>query len=146
MSNFKAWSWFALVQLVSLIATISGWLILIPFCLAQAWTADAHSIKDATRVIDRWSWKPLNKIYGNPEDGVSGQQALVWISGVNSPYMPTARASWRAYCWSAWRNSADNLKYVFAWKDGPLKKFTLFGKTHNVGWKMENGFNVPVIS
>lgn len=140
-----AWIYFAFVQLVSLIAMMAGWLVLIPFCLARAWVQDEKSVKDQ-RPIDRWAWRPLNVLYGNREDGVSGQTALIWVDGVLSPYMPHAWAPWRAYCWSAWRNSCDNLKYVFAWKDGPFKQWTLLGRQQHIGWQVECGFNVPVIS
>ena len=145
MNHLAAWGWFALVQLICLIATIVGWVLLIPFCLSRAWTADITSIKDG-RPIDRWRWKPLNSIYGNPEDGVSGQTALVWVDGSLTFYRRGAWAPWRAYLWSAWRNSADNLKYVFAWKKGPLVEFSLFGRSHKLGWQFENGAKVPVLS
>lgn len=137
-----AWIWFAVVQLISLVATVIGWLVLLPFCAAHAWKLGPKSIKDA-RIIDMWSWGPLNLVYGNPEDGVSGMFALV--QG-DQEYMPKANAFSRAYCWSALRNSCDNLKYVFAWKAGPFKQWTLFGRPQHAGWQMENGFNVPVIS
>jgi hypothetical protein len=139
------WPWFALVQLISLLATVVGWVLLIPFCLARAWILDDQSIKDG-RPVDRWRWSVLNVVFGNPEDGVSGGTALVWVNGVLSPYMPNAWAPWRAYCWSAWRNSADGLKYVFAWENGPFKEVTVFGKRHKIGWQRENGVKVPVIS
>jgi hypothetical protein len=138
------------VQLVMLVATVLGWLILIPFCLIQAWSREADdaapSIKDNTRLVDRWNWEPLNYIYGNPEDGVSGRQAIVYTSGVAGPYMPNAWAPWRAYLWSGWRNSADNLKYVFACSSCPLKTGTFLGRPYKLGWQQENGYNVPVIS
>lgn len=125
IGTVMAWVYFLFVQIVSL--------------------ADERSIKDK-RAIDRWSWRPLNVLYGNPEDGVSGQYALIWVNSVLSPYMPHASAAWRAYCWSAWRNSCDNLKYIFAWKAGPFAQWTLFGRQQHIGWKLENGYNVPVIS
>lgn len=154
------WLKFAYIQLVQLCCTVLGWLILLPFCVAQAWESNhdsgltywgtplhfgVHSIKDQ-RPIDQWSWALLNAIYGNPEDGVSGQQALVWTPTGQVPYMPNAPAWWRAYCWSAFRNSCDNLKYVFADPKGPLITFKLFGRTCKVGWQLENGYNVPVLS
>lgn len=140
----KAWLWFAAVQLISLVATVVGWIVLIPFCLGRLWLLDmqAKSIKDG-RFIDTWDLPFIQAIYGNPEDGVSGAQAL--ING-SEPYMPDAWPPLRAYCWSALRNSCDNLKYVFAWKDGPFKQWTFFGRPQHAGWQMENGFNVPVIS
>lgn len=116
----KGWLRFAGVQLVMLIAAVLGVFLLIPFCLAQAWVADEKSIKDG-RVIDRWKWRLLNLVYGNPEDGPSGLYAKVWLNGTTEgPYMPNANPMWRAYVWSAWRNSCNNLKYVFAWKGGPF--------------------------
>lgn len=143
------WVWFAIVQLVMLAAAVTGWLLLIPFCLSRAWILDSKSIKDG-RSVDRWRWSLLNVVYGNPEDGVSGATALVWINGVLSPYMPNAWAPWRAYCWSAWRNSVDGLKYAFAWENGPFVEFTwsVLGRTRSakVGWQRENGINVPVLS
>jgi hypothetical protein len=136
-----AWAWFAIVQAVSLCATALGWVLLIPFCLAQAWTAD---------VPDRWSFAPLNYVYGNAEDGVSGRRALIWGSGADEgkkvPYMPGAAPAWRAYCWSAWRNSAGNLKRVFAWDAGPFATFKIFGRTVKIGWQQETLGKVPVLS
>lgn len=145
MNRFVAWVWFVLVQVICLVATVLGWIVLIPFCLARAWIVDTISIKDG-RPIDRWRWVLLNSIYGNPEDGVSGQTALIWVNGSLSHYRLNAWAPWRAYLWSAWRNSADGLKYVFKWKRGPLVEFELFGRQHKLGWQFENGVKVPVIS
>ncbi len=96
------------------IAPLTGLVVLIPFCLAQAWEP-CMSTEGPWPVhqIDRWKWAPLNRVYGNPEDGVSGKYALIWVGGKRVPYMPNAWAPWRAYCWSAWRNTADQLKYTY---------------------------------
>ena len=150
------WMWFAIVQLIMLIFTVLGWVLLIPACLLHAWDKDAKSIKDG-RPIDTWiACRCFNAIYGNPEDGVSGQCALVWVNGVNSPYMPLPPFvlplwqgklfvwfwdAWRAYCWSALRNSCDALKYRFAWANGP--QATILGR--KVGWWEENGRKVPIL-
>jgi hypothetical protein len=143
------WVRFAAAQVFQIEAAIAGWLLLIPFCLAQEWAAGPKSIKDG-RLIDAWTWGPLGWVYDNPEDGVSGQQAIVFTTGAAGPYMPNAWAPWRAYCWSALRNSCDGLKYRFAVPGGPLKKlpYTLFGKRFSlkIGWQPENGLNVPVFS
>lgn len=136
------WIWFALVQILSLLAMVLGWIVLIPFCLAQAWTMDTISTKDG-RLIDRWSWHPLNQIYDNVEDGVSGQTALVWINGSLTHYMPNAWAPWRAYCWSAWRNSCDSLKYVFRWSNGPFHRWQKGTFYVQAGW---NTSGLPVLS
>ena len=134
------WLWYVVVQLIMLIAMVIGWGLLIPFCVLQIWVRNAKSIKDG-RIIDTWAF-PINAVYGNPEDGVSGQCALIWLNGTTQgPYMPNAPVWWRAYCWSAWRNSVDGLKYVFAWSSGP--QATIWG--HKIGWWWENGQKVPVL-
>jgi hypothetical protein len=141
------WVRFIAAQFFQLEAMVVGWFLLIPLCVAQAWEmSSVPSIKDGSRPIDRWSWRWVGVLYDNPEDGVSGAQALVWLNGQQVPYMPKAWAPWRAYCWSAWRNSADNLKYVFAWDAGPFRQWTLFGRPQHAGWQIENGFRVPVLS
>lgn len=75
--SWGAWAWFGWVQWVMLWATVLGWFLLIPFCLTHAWTKGGlwPSINPTHRAIDRWRWQMLNKVYGNPEDGVSGQTA-----------------------------------------------------------------------
>lgn len=135
------WLRFIGIQIAQLLAAFVMAFVLIPFCLLQAWEDGGISIKDG-RPIDRWKWKPLNLISGNPEDGVSGRYALV---NGNQPYMPGASAFWRAYSWSALRNSVDALKYRFAIPGAPLIqwKITISGKA---GWQTENGYNVPVCS
>jgi hypothetical protein len=141
------WVWFTLVQLIQLVATILGWFFLLPFCILKAWKLNAVSIKDS-RPIDSWTWSLLNTVYGNPEDGVSGSQAVVYTNGIPGPYGASIRsAAYRAYLWSALRNSCDNLKYLFSYSKGPLKVILLWGGWGiKLGWQMENGFNVPVLS
>lgn len=142
-SSWPGWVCWVTVQFIMGMFTVLGWFLLLPFCIARAWYLSPivqGSLKDG-RQIDRWSWGLLNKVYGNPEDGVSGRFALIWRNGVQVPYMPNAPAWWRAYCWSAWRNSCDSLKYRFAWWKGP--QATVFG--HKIGWWEENGYKVPVL-
>lgn len=142
---------YALAQLLSTwIATPLGWVLLIYPCLAQRWTgANFPSIKPLPdrANVDEWHSSFLQMVFGNMEDGVSGQQARIWqgTPPVLGPYMPKASAWWRAYCWSALRNSADQLKYVFAWESGPRADGTWFlGRPYTIGWKSENGHNVLV--
>jgi hypothetical protein len=130
-------------------AMILGWPLLILPCLFRCWTINATSIKDG-RSIDTWDLGLLNPIYKNPEDGVSGQQAIL-IDG--SPYMPDAWPPWRAWKWSAWRNSCNNLQYVFArpgegpYKEGTFKLLYVWDWTYQMGWKIKNyQYNVPVLS
>lgn len=141
------WLWFVIVQLVQILASVIGWLVLSIPCATKAWeVSPVPSVKDGVRVIDRWKLSWLNYVYGNPEDGVSGQQAVVWSSGVPGPYLPNRSASIRAYYWSALRNSCDNLKYIFSNKKGPLKNIQIGPLVVKVGWQPENGYNVPVMS
>lgn len=139
---------FVAIQLVSIVAMLVFAFVLIPFCLWRAWTGGAVSIKDG-RPIDRWKYRWLQAVAGNPEDGVSGQTAKLIGGG---PYMPGADDRWRAYCWSALRNSVDQLKYLFAYADGPLVTWqwkvpgTLWYISGKAGWQPENGYNVPVFS
>lgn len=143
------WLKFAAVQFAMLAATVAGWFILLPVCIDKRWGLQRFpdkSLKDG-RPIDIFNSALLGFVYNNPEDGVSGQQARVWDQyGTLQPYMPGVPDWWRAYCWSALRNSCDNLKYVFADPKGPLVTFKLFGRTAKIGWQMENGYNVPVLS
>lgn len=153
--NILGWLWYLTVQLIMAFFTVLGWFVLIPFCLGHAWTLSTlvGSIKDG-RPIDHWNTEWLRWAYDNPEDGVSGQQALIWLnSTTRGLYMPMPEASfnewqtwlyaaWRAYCWSAWRNSTDNLKYRFAWKAGPFAVFKLGAFIAKLGWQG----GLPVLS
>lgn len=147
--KIAVWGWFWLAQVLMLITAILGWFVLIMPCLLEAWEPSTiASINADRRQIDRWSWPWLNGLYGNPEDGVSGQTALVWVNATSrGPYMPFAWAPWRAWVWSAWRNSTDSLKYSLALGlRGPIMKpRTLFGRTLTGGWSVENGLSVLVL-
>ena len=140
-----AWCWFAVAQLVMLACTVLGWVVLPLPCLLQAWElSPTPSINDGRR-IDRWTWGVLNPIWGNPEDGVSGQTALVWLNGVTQgSYWPTCpSAALRAYVWSAWRNSCDPLKYSLAVTRFGTPSVVVAGR--RTGWSVENGRPVLVI-
>ena len=92
--------------------TAIGYFLLIPFCLAQAWEPCESTINPfnrAPRPISKWKWEWLNTIYGNREDGVSGKEALIWVGVVRLPYRPNTWAPLRAWLWSAWRNSTNEL-------------------------------------
>lgn len=145
--NHLAWAWFALAQLLMLALTVAGWILLIPACLLRAWEkSPTPSINDG-RQIDRWRWRWLAWA-DNPEDGVSGQQALVWVNAMaRGPFMPGAYPPWRAWVWSAWRNSTDQLKYTFALGlHGPTFALPLLGRTLKGGWGVENRLPVLVLS
>lgn len=106
-----------------ILAPLYGLVVLIKPCLKQEWVECQSTVNPfgrAPRTIDCWKDPWLQSIYGNPEDGVSGKDALVWYTPPGGaprqvPYRSpfTQWAPWRAYCWSAWRNTADQLKYTY---------------------------------
>ena len=136
------WLRFAWVQFIMLAAAVRGFVVLIIPCVFRQWEDTTQSYIPEwqqkaglpPKTIKRWRWKWLNVIYGNDEDGVVGPQ---W-------YNPTG-SRWGAYMWSAWRNSTDNLKYVFEQKGGPWYEW----KSANGKWYFQAGWNssgLPVIS
>jgi hypothetical protein len=91
----------------------AGGLILIWPCLMESWVDTQSTLNPfgrPARRIDQWKSNWLQSIYGNPEDGVSGEWALIWNeTGTERVlYMPGAWPPWRAYCWN-WRNSTNML-------------------------------------
>jgi hypothetical protein len=134
----KAGVFFTVVQLLSWWATAIGWVLLIYPCARQLWVVDVDSINTQDpRKVSRWAswWRWLNPVYGQPEDGVSGAEAMIRNAhGSLMPYLPASGPRWRAYSWSALRNSTGGLKYLFEWRDGPLVTFTFLGPRH-AGWK-----------
>jgi len=116
----KGWLQFAGFQAISLTCTVIGWVLLLPFCLLKAWEpgrstewAPDATIKDHPIVV--WKNRALNDIYGNDEDGLLPVGFMTWAP------------DWlAAYVWTALRNPADNLKYLFAVPGGPFwyKDFT----------------------
>jgi hypothetical protein len=132
MKTALGWIWFILIELVALRLLGFGWLVLLPLSIAKAWRYDIYRQVTYWRG-GRWTW-----IWGNEEDGVTGP---VW-------YMPGKPEWLRAYMWSAWRNSCNNLRYLVAWKAGPFwqKRFTFRGAPWYVqaGFRPDTGW--PVLS
>lgn len=113
------------MTLKTVIAQALGYFVLLPACLLHAWTGPTYpSIKPYSpgqyaperKFVDQWKWKWLNYWYANTEDGVSGQYALVWNPAVQyeddyTLMLPHWTPKWAiAWCWSAWRNGANNVK------------------------------------
>lgn len=91
----------------------AGLVVLIWPCYKQAWHDTMSTVQyfdRPQRPIDAWNSKWLQSIYGNPEDGVSGQYALINPAGTQIPYRApfTQWAPWLAYCWNQ-RNSTNML-------------------------------------
>ena len=146
MKNTLGWLYFCLVQIIAFIAMVIGWFLLIAPCILKAWVPVTQiyqpdwAVKGGLpkKTINIWAWSWLNPVWGNNEDGV--------VSGLrnNVEYNPTG-SRWLAYVWSAWRNSANNLRFVFQWIGGPFYRWENAGHTwyFQCGW-YPNGF--PVLS
>src|SRR5690348_14985066 len=129
------WLYFIFVQLVSLICMLIGWFLLIIPCIMKAWEPVeqiyqpqwAIDQKIPKKTIQIWTWSWLNPVWGNNEDGV--------VNGLRAgiDYNPNA-SRWLAYCWSAWRNSANNLRFVFMWKNGPFYRWSNATYYFQAGW------------
>lgn len=139
----KALSWlgFALVQLIALAAFLIGVMLLIPLAATHCWTA-RESRYFAGRQVTVWRGGWLTWIWGNEEDGVTGEASTQRAAYYAARYPSIGL---RAYIWSAWRNSANNLRFVFTWKGGPFWRWENARHTFYVqaGW-YPNGY--PVLS
>lgn len=135
MKTFIGWVSFAGVQLAAAAAFPIGVVLLFPFAGLSAWTTrESRYILGRTITVWRGGW--LTWIWGNEEDGVTG-----------APFYQAQFKDIRvcAYLWSAWRNSANNLRFVFKWVGGPFYRWENATHTFYVqaGW-YPNGF--PVLS
>ena len=116
---------FILIQLVSLVLTLVGLVILIPAAAFQFWGSTDNA------GAPHWR-SPLLWVWDNQEDGV----CAFWQG-------PITR--WRVYYWAAIRNPCNNLRYVpgVSSTSRPLWR-TTWGKWYaQAGWN-HSGF--PVLS
>ena len=116
------WLWFIVVQLIAFALMVIGWVLLVPLCAFRVWTL----------VNGKYHFPVVFAPWDNREDGVMP----LW-------YNPQ-RTRWRAYLWAAWRNSVNNLRYVFMWKGGPFYQWRGGGYYFQAGWRPDNGW--PVLS
>ena len=125
----KGWLYFAAVQCIALVTFFLGTVLLIPFAALRLWTDEP---------IPQWRGGKLMFPWGNLEDGVIGAPF----------YRQRFKGDrWCSYLWSAWRNNANNLRYIFRWygHDGSPFVKKRWGKwTFQAGWFQDNGF--PVLS
>lgn len=146
MSTVAAWLYFALCELFALVVLFPlGLLIVGAACICRAWSSAAvqPSInpQPGRPDVDVWEW-PINAVYGNPEDGVSGEDALgSWVGFYN----PTG-SRWRAFMWSALRNPANGFNYpTWRWAATPpllVKTYSLpiLGTRQlKLGWQRRYG-------
>jgi len=154
MKTTLAWIYYALCMLFAVAALFPlGLLIVGAACVFKAWTptATVPSINPLLKYdrfeVDSWTW-PINAIYGNPEDGVSGIDAFgpSWVGPYN-----TRGSRWEAFRWSGLRNWANGFGYI-TWIFGgtpPLlvKEYRLpiLGMRQlKLGWQQRYGRNVMV--
>ena len=130
----KGWAWFVVVQLVCFAAMVVGWFLLAPLAAGKFWKEGWSEHYEY--VINVWRWKWIDRVWGNDEDGVTG--ALFYRERV-----PGTR--WCTYLWTAWRNSSNNLRGVFARPQGPYYRWGgTSGWRGHVGFKPITGW--PVLS
>jgi hypothetical protein len=126
------WLWFLCIQMIALIAMVIGWVLLIPLSVFRLWRPRKSRIyPDRQVLVWRGGW--LTWIWGNEEEGVCGPASY------NLMY-----SEWDTYLWSAWRNSANNLRFIFAWPQGPYFEYSIKGWYFAVGFKPITGW--PVLS
>lgn len=147
-----AWAWFAACSLFGVLVLMPvGWVVVGAACVCKAWRFPyATSIKPikGRAQVDGWSW-PINRIYGNPEDGVSGVDA--YGPGWTGSYNPRG-TRWRAFVWSGLRNWAAGYNYLtWAWGTDPplyIKDYSVLGRQRQlkIGWQARYGRIVMVCS
>ena len=119
------WLRFLAIQIASAILMSMGWWVLALMSALRLWKYRAHD--------DHYSWRILDGIYGNSEDGL----APYW-------YQPTWPLALRVYVWSAWRNSTNNWNRKCAVRGGPFVRLYAHGWYAQAGFRPDNGW--PVLS
>lgn len=139
---YAACTLFGLLVLLPLVVLIVG-----PACVFKAWRFPyAKSIKPipGRDFVDGWAL-PINLIFGNPEDGVSGVDAYGpdWLGAYNP-----RGTRWRAFLWNL-RNWAAGYNYLtWPWEYDPSLLYVgpLAGLQVKIGWQQRYGRTVMVCS
>jgi hypothetical protein len=129
----KGWLYFVWFLVVDIVVMVIGWVLLAPFSLFKLWTVK-YNFEFPGRPLPQWRGGKLMFVWGNLEDGVVGSVRY-------QERIPNKILS--SYLWSAWRNSANNLRFVFRWVGGPFYRKEWRQWYFQCGW-YDNGF--PVIS
>ncbi|MDB6085200.1 MAG: hypothetical protein JWN43_3081 [Gammaproteobacteria bacterium] len=135
------WLWFVIVQLIELVALILGLIVLLVLAATKCWYI-RESRYFPGRQITVWRGGYLSWPWGNEEDGVTGEASTQRAATYAARY-PNIRI--RAFMWSALRNPANNLRFVFRWRGGPFYRWENASHTFyfQAGW-YANGY--PVLS
>lgn len=91
------WIYYVLYQILSLLFTLAGFIILLPLAISKSWyQRPGTSEMFPNRIV--WAWKGWWTFpWCNEEDGIAGG------------LIPT---TWSAYRWSAIRNPANGLRWL----------------------------------
>src|ERR1700737_789244 len=106
------WAWFCIVQLIEAIFLLIGLLLLIPMAYFKLWVLKPSPYFPG-RIVTVWRGGWLMFPLGNWEDGCTGEASTQRAAEYASRY-PDIRL--RAYMWSALRNPANNLRFIFRWR------------------------------
>ena len=117
------WIYFVLLELATFFfVQVPGVVILAPMAASHAWVTRESTVYPGKRVTV-WKGGKLTWLWGNEENGVTGP---IEYNADNT--------AWKTYVWSAWRNSANNVRFLVSWKGGPW--FQYRGKN----WYIQFGF------
>lgn len=145
--GLKPAAWYVACSLFGVLVLFPLGLLLVGLAsLFKAWTFPyAKSIKPLPnrQLIDGWTL-PINLIFGNPEDGVSGVDAYgpSWTGSYN----PTG-SRWGAFVWSGLRNWAAGYNYLtWPWSSTPPLYVGPFVGSFavEIGWQQRYGRTVMV--
>ena len=144
-----AWLYLALIQVIAFVGTVLGIVILFFLSIFRCWKKRAS--REYPYDIMAWSIDWIDRVYGNEEDGIDGSRGYrldpegvlyqhVWIE--RTKLWP----EWlQVYWWSAWRNSDNNLRFVFRWIGGPFirREWMQAWPTFHKAWKFVTFTKVP---
>jgi hypothetical protein len=100
------WLYWSVWQLLSLLVSAVGVVILLPLAYFQLWeTRPGKSVMFGTAPVVAWRGGWLTLLWSNEEDGVTGADWYRKIHANRKPWL-------NAYLWSAWRNAANGMRWL----------------------------------
>jgi len=109
-----------------------GVVLLLPLSLLRLWhTAPSLEYNYDVTV---WNGGKLTWLWGNEEDGVLPSDRNHYLVG---------KPDWlRAYLWSAWRNSTNNVRFAASIKGGAWLQVRRWGWYFQAGYRPDTGWPV----
>jgi len=135
ISGAASWLAWAIWQLTSSALGLIGYLIIAVCAFGKLWY-QRQGRNPAYPGRTLWEWKGgwLTYPFCNEEDGVIPPAE---VNG--SPYWAGWPQGWRAFWWSAWRNSVNNLRMFpgnfVVFESDPVVTITKNGYTASYGWR-----------